>query len=42
MLDLEKDSAISMSITILVEFHVGVILLFKRLVGESHPLYRDD
>ncbi|VTT85199.1 hypothetical protein DM2_81 [Halorubrum sp. DM2] len=31
------------SVTVLVAFHAGVILVFKRLVGDSHPLYgRDD
>lgn len=33
---------IVVSIVILVEFHAGVLLVFKRLVGDSHPLYRDD
>ena len=29
------------SVLILVEFHAGVLLAFKRLVGDTHPLYRD-
>jgi hypothetical protein len=29
------------SVTILVGFHNGVILVYRRLVGDSHPLYRD-
>jgi hypothetical protein len=27
------------SVTVLVAFHAGIILLFKRLVGDAHPLY---
>ena len=30
------------SVTVLVAFHAGVILLFKRLVGDAHPLYGRD
>jgi len=31
------------SVTVLVAFHAAVILAFKRLVGDAHPLYgRDD
>ena len=30
------------SIVILVEFHAGVILVFKRIVGDTHPLYRGE
>jgi len=29
------------SVTILVLFHNSVLLVFKRLVGDSHPLYRE-
>jgi hypothetical protein len=34
--------AIVVSVTILVEFHAGVLLVFERLVGDSHPLYQRD
>ncbi|MCU4925737.1 HPP family protein [Halobacteria archaeon AArc-dxtr1] len=30
------------SVVVLVEFHAGVLLAFKRLVGDSHPLYREN
>jgi len=30
------------SVAILVVFHAGVLHVFKRIVGDSHPLYRDD
>ncbi|GAA0530090.1 HPP family protein [Halorubrum ejinorense] len=31
------------SVTVLVAFHAGIILAFKRLAGDTHPLYgRDD
>jgi CBS-domain-containing membrane protein len=33
---------IIVSVIILVEVHVAVLVLFKRMVGDSHPLYRDD
>lgn len=29
------------SVIILVEFHTGVLLIFRQIVGESHPFYRD-
>ena len=32
---------IVVSVGILVAFHAAVVRLFKHLVGESHPLYRD-
>ncbi|MFD1569478.1 HPP family protein [Halorubrum laminariae] len=28
------------SVTVLVSFHAGVILVFKRIVGDAHPFYR--
>ena len=31
---------IVVSVVVLVEFHAGVLLVFKRIVGDSHPLYR--
>ena len=31
---------IVVSVVILVEFHAGVILVFRRIVGDAHPLYR--
>lgn len=31
---------IVVSVVILVEFHGGVLWVFKRIVGESYPLYR--
>lgn len=33
---------IVVSIVILVEFHAGVLLVFKRIVGDVHPRYRDE
>ena len=33
---------IVVSVVILVEFHAGVLRVYKSLVGESHPLYRDN
>ena len=30
------------SVTILVLFHSGVLFVFKRIVGQSHPLYREE
>jgi CBS-domain-containing membrane protein len=30
------------SVTVLVAFHAVVILAFKRLVGDTHPLYGRD
>ena len=30
------------SVTVLVAFHAVVIIAFKRLVGDSHPLYGRD
>ncbi len=31
---------IVVSVVILVEFHAGVLFVFKRIVGDSHPNYR--
>lgn len=28
------------SVSVLVGFHAGVIRVFKRIVGDAHPLYR--
>lgn len=36
------DAIIVVSVVILVEFHAGVILAFKQIVGDAHPLYRLD
>lgn len=33
---------ILVSVVILVEFHAVVLLAFKRLVGDSHPLFQDE
>jgi hypothetical protein len=33
---------IAVSVFILVEFHAAVLLVFKRIVGDTHPLYEDD
>lgn len=33
---------ILVSVVILVEFHAAVLLAFKRLVGDSHPLFQDE
>ena len=33
---------IVVSVVILVEVHTAVLYLFRRAVGESHPLYRED
>lgn len=33
---------IVVSVTILVLFHTGVLFVFQRLVGDSHPLYCED
>ena len=33
---------IVVSVLILVEFHAGVLFVFKRIVGETHPVYRED
>lgn len=33
---------IVVSVVILVEFHAGVLYLFKQVVGDAHPLYRED
>jgi hypothetical protein len=30
------------SVSVLVGFHAGVILVFKRIVGDAHPLYRSE
>lgn len=30
------------SVTILVLFHAGVLFIFKRIAGESHPLYKEE
>lgn len=32
---------IVVSVIVLVEFHAAVLFVFKRLVGDSHPRYRD-
>lgn len=32
---------IVVSVIILVEFHTAVLVVFKKVVGDSHPLYRD-
>jgi hypothetical protein len=32
---------IVVSVVLLVEFHGGVLWTFKRIVGDTHPLYRD-
>lgn len=34
--------SIVVSVIVLVEIHAFVLLLFRRLVGESHPLYDDE
>jgi hypothetical protein len=33
---------IAVSVAVLVGFHLGVLRVFRRLVGESHPLYAAD
>lgn len=30
------------SVLILVQFHAGVLFVFKQIVGDSHPLYREE
>lgn len=30
------------SVSVLVLFHTGVLFIFKRIVGESHPLYSEE
>jgi len=35
-------AVIVVSVVILVEFHTGVLLVYERLIGESHPFYRHD
>jgi hypothetical protein len=30
------------SVVVLVEFHAGVLFAYERVVGDAHPLYRDE